>query len=87
MKVYECHNESCTLGNRFQRGRFTGGASKELILTLTGNPDPEKSGEGVCPACGEEGVEYTAEAATENALKAAEEAYDAQVKAIKSGDV
>lgn len=53
MKVYECENSSCLLGSRKQPGLFTGGASKELITTLTGDPEPEHHGEGVCPSCGE----------------------------------
>jgi hypothetical protein len=41
-------------------GRFTGGATKEQVTMLTGNPEPEY-GEGVCPACGVLGVETGAD--------------------------
>ena len=54
--VYECRNTACPLGSRQQPGQFTGGASKELILTLTGDPKPEHYGEGVCPNCGKPGT-------------------------------
>lgn len=50
--VYECHNTACTLGTPGNPGRFTGGATKEQITTLTGNPEPENFGDGVCPNCG-----------------------------------
>lgn len=55
MKVYECENKSCTLGTRDQPGRFSGGAEPEQITVITGNPEPEHYGEGVCPNCGEKG--------------------------------
>jgi len=53
MKVYECESTSCTLGTRKTPGKFTGGATKEQITVLTGDPEPEHYGEGVCPSCGE----------------------------------
>ena len=54
-KVYECNEPSCTLGGRGVPGRFSGGATKEMITTITGDPEPENHGEGVCPNCGEKG--------------------------------
>ena len=53
--VYECNNVACSLGTLKGSGRFTGGATKERITMLTGNPEPDKFGEGVCPNCGEPG--------------------------------
>lgn len=53
--VYECQNEACSLGTPGTPGRFTGGATKEQITNLTGNPEPDKHGEGVCPNCGKPG--------------------------------
>lgn len=55
MQVYECRNTGCTLGTPGNPGRFSGGASKEQITLLTGDPEPEKFGEGVCPNCGKDG--------------------------------
>jgi hypothetical protein len=55
MNVYECSTTGCTLGSRATKGRFTGGATKEQITNLTGDPEPEHFGEGVCPNCGEPG--------------------------------
>lgn len=56
MKTYLCKNPACSLGNAGQPGRFSGGASKEGVLTLTGNPEGEH-GPGVCPNCGKPGTE------------------------------
>jgi hypothetical protein len=53
-KTYLCENPACTLGAVGQPGRFTGGATKEMIRVLTGNPEPENYGHGVCPNCGKE---------------------------------
>ena len=55
MEVYECKNSSCTLGTPGNPGRFSGGATKEQITNLTGDPEPENFGDGVCPNCGEKG--------------------------------
>jgi hypothetical protein len=51
-KVYLCKNSACTLGTAGQPGRFTGGATREQITLLTGDPDPKDHGKGVCPNCG-----------------------------------
>lgn len=56
-KVYECTNKACTLGTPGQPGRFTGGATKDMIMMLTGDPDPEHHGAGVCPNCGQKATE------------------------------
>lgn len=56
-KVYECKNTACTLGTPKTPGRFSGGATRKQITNLTGDPTPEKHGEGVCPNCGEPGTE------------------------------
>jgi hypothetical protein len=56
-KTYLCENPACTLGAVGQPGRFTGGATKEMIRVLTGNPEPENYGHGVCPNCGTPGKE------------------------------
>jgi len=56
-KTYLCTNQACTLGTTGQPGRFTGGATKEQILLLTGDPDPKDHGAGVCPNCGQKGRE------------------------------
>jgi hypothetical protein len=53
--VYECTNESCSLGSMKTPGRFSGGATKQQITLLTGDPEPENHGEGICPNCGEPG--------------------------------
>ena len=53
--VYECHNPHCTLGTPGSPGRFSGGATKEQITLLTGDPEPEDHGAGVCPNCGKKG--------------------------------
>lgn len=55
--LYECSNPACSLGTVGSPGRFTGGATPERITMLTGDPEPEKHGEGVCPNCGKEGKE------------------------------
>lgn len=55
--IYECHNTACTLGVRSEPGRFSEGATAQQITLLTGNPEPENFGPGVCPNCGEVGVE------------------------------
>lgn len=56
-KTYLCGNQGCTLGTAGQPGRFTGGATKEQITLLTGDPDPKDHGAGVCPNCGQKGRE------------------------------
>lgn len=61
--VYECHNTACTLGTPGTPGRFTGGATKEQITTITGNPEPDKFGDGVCPNCGQPGTKAGTEPA------------------------
>lgn len=50
VSVYECHNESCTLGTRSEPGRFSGGASQHTVMLITGDPEREY-GEGICPNC------------------------------------
>lgn len=55
MNVYECNTPTCTLGTRKEPGRFSGGATKEQITVITGDPEPENHGDGVCPNCGEKG--------------------------------
>ncbi len=57
MKVFECKNSACTLGTPGNPGRFSGGAEKEAITLITGDPEPEHFGEGVCPNCGTKGTE------------------------------
>lgn len=52
--VYECHNRLCTLGTRVTPGQFSGGATPEQVMMITGNPEAEH-GEGICPNCGEKG--------------------------------
>lgn len=54
-KEYTCENPACSLGAVGEPGRFSGGATKEQITLLTGNPDPDKHGDGVCPNCGKPG--------------------------------
>jgi hypothetical protein len=56
-KTYECTNPACSLGAVGQPGTFTGGATKEYITLLTGDPNPENHGSGVCPNCGKPGKE------------------------------
>ena len=56
-KTYLCENKACTLGATGQPGRFTGGATKAFITTLTGDPNPKNHGPGVCPNCGTPGKE------------------------------
>ena len=61
-KLYECHNPACTLGARGEAGHFTSGMTAEQVNLLTGKPvdtlvDGEDYGEGICPNCGEQGVE------------------------------
>lgn len=90
MKIYTCENGACTLGTVGNPGRFTGGITADQVTVLTGKPADslEKGvdyGDGICPNCGQPGVEYTAADAIDEALKAAKAAYDAQVKAIKEG--
>lgn len=57
MLVYECRTQGCSLGSLKSPGRFSGGATKEQITALTGDPDPEHYGDGVCANCGEVGKE------------------------------
>jgi hypothetical protein len=59
MKTYLCENPACSLGAVGQPGTFTHGATKEFVTMLTGNPDPEHYGQGVCPNCGTPGKENT----------------------------
>jgi hypothetical protein len=54
-QVYECNYPACSLGTPGVPGRFTGGATKERITMLTGDPEPEQHGDGVCPNCGHPG--------------------------------
>jgi hypothetical protein len=56
-KTYQCDNPACSLGAVGQPGLFTGGATKEQVHILTGNPEPEDHGAGVCPNCGQKGKE------------------------------
>ena len=56
-KTYECTNPACTLGTVGAPGRFTGGITKDQVTLLTGNPEPEDHGAGVCPNCGKPGKE------------------------------
>lgn len=56
-KTYLCTNTACSLGAVGQPGRFTGGATKEFVTTITGDPDPKHHGNGVCPNCGKPGKE------------------------------
>ncbi len=53
--VYVCGNKACSLGTVHNPGRFTGGATQEQMLTLTGDPDGDH-GDGVCPNCGQLGT-------------------------------
>lgn len=53
---YRCDYPACALGAVGQPGYFTGGISAEQATMLTGNPDPEYHGEGVCPNCGQPGT-------------------------------
>ena len=55
--IYECTNEACTLGTRGNPGQFTGGITKEQVTLITGDPEPENHGKGICPNCGEPGKE------------------------------
>ena len=59
--AYRCENDACSLGSRVQPGVFTGGATKEQITMLTGDPEPEQFGDGVCPNCGQPGVVHDAD--------------------------
>lgn len=54
--VYECSNPACTLGTVGQPGRFTGGITPEQKSILTGDPEPDVHGDGVCPNCGKPGT-------------------------------
>lgn len=56
-KRYECRNPACTLGTVGNPGRFSGGITKEQATMLTGNPEPDDHGNGVCPNCGKPGKE------------------------------
>ena len=54
-QLYECQNEACPLGPRGHAGgRFTGGLTEENKAALGLDPDA-KTGEGLCPSCGEKG--------------------------------
>lgn len=48
--LYECHNRACSLGTRGEPGRFSGGATQDTVMLLTGDPEREY-GEGICPNC------------------------------------
>lgn len=54
---YQCDNPACSLGTVGQPGVFTGGISKTQVTLLTGDPNPEDHGRGVCPNCGKPGKE------------------------------
>jgi hypothetical protein len=54
MNVYECTNTACTLGNRKEPGRFSGG-STERTLEVLGLPADTPHGDGYCPNCAEKG--------------------------------
>jgi hypothetical protein len=54
--TYFCENPACSLGAVGSPGRFTGGITPEQVRLLTGNPEPEDHGEGVCPNCGKPGT-------------------------------
>ena len=56
-KTYQCTNPACSLGAVGEPGHFQGGASKDQIRLLTGDPDPDNHGAGVCPNCGKPGKE------------------------------
>lgn len=56
-KIYQCENPACSLGTVGEPGHFTGGATKEFVGILTGDPDPKNHGTGVCPNCGKPGKE------------------------------
>lgn len=51
-KTYLCQNPACSLGAVGEAGRFTSGATKAQITVMTGDPDPDEFGHGVCPNCG-----------------------------------
>ena len=55
--LYRCENEACVLGSKEAPGHFTGGITPEQATMLSGDPDPKDHGEGVCPNCGQPGVE------------------------------
>jgi hypothetical protein len=83
-QVHVCENPACTLGTPGSPGRFTGGATKEQVLAITGNPDGDH-GDGVCPNCGERGEKFDPAKAAKTLLAEAKAQYDAQVAAIKEG--
>jgi hypothetical protein len=56
-KTYLCENPACALGAVGQPGRFSGGITQDQATALTGNPEPEHHGQGVCPNCGVPGRE------------------------------
>jgi hypothetical protein len=56
-KVYQCENPACSLGAVGEPGRFSGGITKEQVTLLTGEPEPNDYGHGVCPNCGKPGKE------------------------------
>jgi hypothetical protein len=56
-KTYQCDNPACSLGAVGEPGHFTGGITKDQVTLLTGNPEPEHHGKGVCPNCGKPGEE------------------------------
>lgn len=59
--AYRCENPACVLGSRSQPGVFVGGITKEQKTLMTGDPEPEVYGDGVCPNCGEPAVAHTPE--------------------------
>ena len=56
-KTYQCENPACSLGAVGQPGLFTGGATKEQVTLLTGDPTRRTTELGVCPNCGKPGKE------------------------------
>jgi hypothetical protein len=55
--LYECENPACSLGTVGSPGRFTGGATAAQITQITGDPDLDEHGDGICPNCGKAGVD------------------------------
>lgn len=88
-KVYVCENDLCPLGGVGVHGHFTGGITKEQLTLLTGKAEEHMEegdyGQGVCPNCGQPGVEFDADKAREEAVAEAERAHKEHIKAIKEG--
>jgi hypothetical protein len=53
--AYVCENPACSLGAVGEPGHFTAGITKEQVTLLTGNPEPDDHGDGVCPNCAKPG--------------------------------